>query len=185
MFDRKSIQFSQGVVFRDGDEPVSVRSAEIAAGGPNLETREVDLTASVGADVVRYDWERGRYFIERLRMTPDAWDLSRVEKRVCPSLHNHNRWSGQIGIVSSVNIAPGKMSARVQFAKDAGDFIENVWQLVRQKMLNGVSVGYTIQEYVFHPPETPDALPVYEAVAMTLQEISFAPVPADADCFQL
>jgi phage head maturation protease len=180
---KPEMYFSPGanMFWRDGDsEPVLTRSFSFDPASLNEDTREIDVIASTGALVRRYDWDRRVWFDEELRMTPDAHDFTRIENGVCPALFNHDRWSGQIGIVRSGEMKGGQMRQRIQVARDVNDFIEEKWKLIQQGMLNAVSIGYRVTEYALHRAAKEGEVDRYEAVKWSTLEASLVLIPADA-----
>lgn len=173
---------------RDGGYGILTREAEISPGSLNAETRELDVIASVGAPVRRYDWERGVYFMEELEMTPQAVDLTRVTNRVCPLVYGHN-WHGsgsqQLGLVETAEIKSGQLIERVRFGVDVNPFIEEKWKLVEQRLLNGLSVGYRVYEYKLIRAKDEYSLDRYIATKWEQIELSFLLVPADVEAVRI
>lgn len=156
--------------------PLDLRAA---VGDVNDATRTVDLTFSTGADVIRYDWDTGRRFIERLSMDPKHVRLDRLNGGA-PLLNAHSAYSlsDQIGIVEPNSARlDGKVGvATVRFSKRAD--VEPFYQDVRDKILRNVSVGYRVHR--FEETAGKGEMPVRLATDWEPFEISMVPMGADA-----
>lgn len=155
--------------------PLDLRAA---IGAVNEDARTVDLTFSTGADVIRYDWDTGRRYIERLSMDAKSVRLDRLNGGA-PLLDSHSAYSlaNQIGIVEPGSaVLDGKAGrALVRFSKRAD--VEPYYQDVRDKIIRNVSVGYKV--YRFEESQAKSEMPVRLATDWEPFEISMVPMGAD------
>ena len=142
----------------------------------NEEKRTVELIFSTGADYRRYDWQRDRYFIERLKVDKESVDLSRLEKGA-PLLANHSHYSLEdvIGVVERAWIDNGIGKAVVRFSER--ESVAPILADVKAGILRSISVGYTIETVTIE--ERQNDLPIYTATRWTPQEISLVTISAD------
>lgn len=142
----------------------------------NEEKRTVELTWSTGADYKRYDWNRDRYFIERLKVDKESVDLSRLESGA-PLLANHSRHSLEdvIGVVERAWIDKGIGKAVVRFSER--ESVAPILADVKAGILRSISVGYSVETVTIE--ERQNDLPIYTATRWTPQEISLVTIPAD------
>lgn len=152
--------------------------ADGEAGSETSTERVVSFTASVGADVIRYDWRRERKYIERLSLEPAHVDVSRAGMGVMPLLWDHSRWQ-HIGRVTGLEVSASAITGNGKVAQNAGDAVERCWSLIDQDMLNGVSIGYDVEEYTHIPAEARDGMDVYLATKWQILEVSAVTIPAD------
>lgn len=156
--------------------PLDLRAA---VGDVHEDTRTVDLIFSTGADVVRFDWDTGRRYIERLSMDPKAIRLDRLNAGA-PLLNAHSAYSlaDQIGIVepNSATLSGKDARATVRFSKRAD--VEPFYQDVRDKIIRNVSVGYRVHR--FEETQNKTEMPVRLATDWEPYEISMVPMGADA-----
>ncbi len=147
-------------------------------GDINDDTRTVALTWTTGADVVRFDWETGRRFIERLSLDPKHVRMGRLTAGA-PLLDSHSAYSiaHQIGVVERASLESKKGLADVRFSKRAD--VEPFYQDVRDKIIRNVSVGYRVHTFE-ELKENKQGLPVRLAVDWEPYEISMVPMGADA-----
>ena len=99
---------------------------------------------STGADVVRNDFE-GAY-IERLDLSPDAVDLSRL--RGAPVLDNHDRFGGVsaiLGVVETAAVDGKRGVATVRFG--VRPEIAGIVADVGSGVIRQVSAGYTVEAW--------------------------------------
>lgn len=155
--------------------PLDLR-AEV--GAINEDARTVSLTWSTGADVLRYDWETGRRFWERLSLEPKHVRLGRLNGGA-PLLNSHSAYTlaHQIGVVERASLEHGKGVGDVRFSKRAD--VEPFYQDVRDKIIRSVSVGYRVTKFK-ELDETRDGIPVRLAVDWEPFEVSLVPMGADA-----
>lgn len=144
----------------------------------NAETRTVDVVFTTGADVRRFDWWTERYWTERLIVTPEAVDLSRLNAGA-PVLNTHGSWDlgDVIGVVERAWIEGGQGHATIRFSdrEDVAPIVRDV----QAGILRNISAGYWVQEWRITQP-TDGGTEIREAVRWLPGEISLVPVPADA-----
>jgi hypothetical protein len=149
-------------------------------GAVNNDARTVDLTfATPKADVLRYDWETGKRFYERLSLDPKHVRMERLSSGTAPLLDTHSAWSlaSQIGVVQSATVNGKRGEATVRFSKRAE--VEPFYQDVLDKIIRNNSVGYR----VFRFEDTGEARNGYAVMLATdwePYEISMVPMGADA-----
>ena len=143
----------------------------------DAESRTVDVVFTTGADTKRGGVFEPPY-IERLRVSPDAVDLTRLNNGA-PLLDSHEQRGvrNMLGSVERAWIENGQGQATVRFSKRAE--VEPVWQDVVDGVLRGVSVGYSRDE-VTQTDEEVNGLPVREVTRWTPAELSFVSAPADS-----
>lgn len=144
------------------------------------EKRTVELVFSTGADVVRYDWETGSRFLERLSLDPKHIRLDRLNHGA-PLLNTHSAYAlaDQIGIVEEGTAVLGKGEARatVRFSKRLD--VEPIFRDVQDGIIRNVSVGYRVHRFEQQNKEQ-NELPVRLATDWEPYEISMVPMGADA-----
>lgn len=155
--------------------PLDLR-AEV--GAIDDDARIVSLTWSTGADVLRFDWETGRRFYERLSLDPRHVKMQRLNAGA-PLLNSHSAFTlaNQIGVVERAVLENGKGLADVRFSKRAD--VEPFYQDVRDKVIRNVSVGYRVHKFK-ETDEQRDGIPVRLATAWEPFEVSMVPMGADA-----
>lgn len=116
--------------------------------------------------------ERGPYFREQLLHTPEAVTIA---ARTLLLNHDENQI---IGRALDIAIGAHESTATVEFAPTAAG--REAEQLVRGGYLEGVSIGYSIEQYEIR--EDQDGVVTVIATAWTLREISLTPIPADLAC---
>ncbi len=145
----------------------------------NDDTRTVNLVFTTGADVIRYDWDTGERYIERLSMDPKAVRLDRLNSGA-PLLDTHSAWS-LANVIGAVEDGSAKLNgktgaAAVRFSKRAD--VEPFYQDVKDKIIRNVSVGYRV--YRFEEDNSADnKMPVRLATDWEPFEISMVPMGAD------
>jgi hypothetical protein len=150
-----------------------------ALGSVNEELRTVDLTFSTGAGVIRFDWDTGTRYLEKLSLDPKHVRMDRLNSGA-PLLDTHSAWSlaNQIGVVEdgSASVDGKRGRATVRFSKRAD--VEPFYQDVRDRIIRNVSNGYVVYRYE-ETPAKGNSLPVRLAVDWEPYEISMVPMPAD------
>lgn len=149
-------------------------------GAVDVDKRTVDLTfATPKADVLRYDWETGKRFYERLSLDPQHVRMDRLASGTAPLLDTHSAWSlaSQIGVVETATVNSKRGEATVRFSKRAE--VEPFYQDVLDKIIRNNSVGYR----VFRFEDTGEARNGYVVMLATdwePYEISMVPMGSDA-----
>lgn len=146
----------------------------------NEDKRTVDLTfATAKADVLRYDWEKGTRFYERLSLDPKHVRMQRLESGTAPLLDSHSAYSigHVIGVVESAALEAKRGVSTVRFSKRAE--VEPFYQDVRDKIIRNVSLGYRVNKFQ-ELSESRDGIPVRLAVDWEPYEVSMVPMGADA-----
>lgn len=162
--------------------PMHTRSAALPAGGYDPETREFDLVASTGADVVRVDWATGRRYVERLDVA--GADLTRLDggASILDS-HSARRLADVVGAIvpGSARVEGGAIVARGRLS--SADDVAPIRQRMADGTLRSVSIGYA-----FAPEDVEIAAPNKDSRVMetrtirrwSVYEVSIVGVPADA-----
>jgi HK97 family phage prohead protease len=156
---------------------VQHRFADIAAPSSYDEaTRSVEAILSTGASV-----RRGS-FIERLEISKKSVDLSRFA--VAGSLplldsHSNGSISSVLGKVVDIRIVGSELRGRLAFA-DTKDG-RRAEELVKQRIITSVSIGYLILSYRLEESiDDYEDLPTYVVERFQVAEVSLVGVPADA-----
>lgn len=151
-----------------------------ALGGVNAEARTVELTFSTGAGVLRYDYETGTRYIEKLSLDPKHVRLDRMNAGA-PLLNTHSAYTlaDQLGVVEdrSASVDGKRGRATVRFSKRAD--VEPYYQDVLDRIIRNVSTGYAVYRYEEAPAKNAGGLPVRLAVDWEPYEVSMVPMPAD------
>ncbi len=148
------------------------RRATLAPATTDPEARTVEVVWSTGAPVRRRDMA-GQY-VERLSLSPEAVDLSRLEGASVLDAHRQTAVRDVLGSVRSAAVDGKRGTALIQFS--ARPEVEPLWQDVLAGILRHVSVGYSVEEW----SETAEnGARVLTAVRWTPHEISLVPTPAD------
>jgi len=149
-------------------------------GAVNNAARTVELTfATPKADVLRYDWETGKRFYERLSLDPKHVNMERLASGTAPLLDTHSAYSlaNQIGVVEFAKLAKNQGDAGVRFSKRAD--VEPFYQDVVDKIIRNNSVGYRVFRFE-DSGEVKRGYPVLLATEWEPFEISMVPMGADA-----
>lgn len=149
----------------------------------DADARTVEVVWTTGAAVRRcrwVGWDTPVPFMEELLVTADAIDLTRL-KNGAPLLDSHATYSTeeQRGVVEDAWIAGGEGLALTRFPeKGTDDKADRLFELVRQKIIRNVSVGYSIDQVrVIEGTGAQIERRVVEK--WTPYELSFVTVPAD------
>lgn len=137
------------------------------------DSRTVTVSWGTGAPVLR---QRGAFtFLEELDMSEGAVDLS-VLRSNAKLLDSHRADSvlNVLGTVEEAWIQSGEGFARVRFSKR--NDVEPIWQDVKDGVLTGVSIGYTVAEW---KERNENGMLVKRAVRWAPVELSLVAVPAD------
>ena len=157
--------------------PLQLRYAPVS--NVDAKARTIDVVWTTGAQVRRYDWRFDREYLEELSLEPGAIIMDRLNSGKAPFLDAHARWElrNVLGVVEGTRIESGEHLARVRFSKRAE--VEPIFQDVQDKILQNVSVGYSIQRMEMIPPAKEGDDWVYRATSWTPQELSLVPIGAD------
>ncbi|QAY95103.1 hypothetical protein CWB41_04645 [Methylovirgula ligni] len=153
--------------------PAKIRSASYDA-----DANTIDITWSVGADVLREDYEGP--FIERLLMGEGNVRLDRLNSGA-PFLgvHKSDSLDDVIGVVvaGSARIEDGKGLATIKLSSAAGD--SDTISKIREGVIKNISVGYLIHSSTRIEGENgePDVVEISDWEPL---EVSAVPIPADA-----
>ena len=148
------------------------RRATLAPATADTDARTVEVIWSTGASVRR--WDMAGPYIERLSLTPEAVDLSRLESASVLDAHRQTAVRDVLGSVRSAAVDGRRGTAVIQFS--ARPEVEPVWQDVLAGILRHVSVGYSVEDWA---ETTENGARVLTAVRWTPHEISLVPTPAD------
>lgn len=157
--------------------PLDLRAAVSTV---DSEKRTATLTWSTGADVIRYDWETGRRYIERLSLDSRHVRMGRLASGSAPLLDSHSAYSvaHQIGVVERASLANSEGTADVRFS-DRAEVDEGVWRDVKNGIVKNTSVGYRVYRFE-ELADRVDDLPVRLATDWEPYEVSMVPMGADA-----
>jgi HK97 family phage prohead protease len=107
-----------------------------------------------------------------------SWDLRRYLQNPVV-LYGHNSRALPVGKASNVRVSDGALRATITFATEAANpEAERVWQLVREGILNAVSVGFVPGSV---RSETRNGVAVTVLDNNELHEISVVPIPANSE----
>ena len=143
----------------------------------NAEQRTVDVIFSTGADVPRQDYWTGQRWVERLEVSADAVDLSRLSAGA-PVLNTHSSWSlgDVVGVVERAWVEGGKGYASLRFSErpEVADIVRDV----AAGILRNISVGYSVEKWDVTEAGRGGA-ELRIAKRWTPMEVSLVPIPAD------
>lgn len=141
------------------------------------EARTVELVASTGARVRRYNWRDGEYD-EELSLDKKHVRMGRLKNRA-PLLDTHWKWETRsvLGVVEEARLEGGEIVVRVRFSQ-ATEEARIAWEQVREGVLTKVSIGYRVFKFVDAQGED-DPVRVLRAVDWEPFEVSLVPVGAD------
>lgn len=148
------------------------RRADLAPASADRDARTVEVIWSTGAPVRRRDMA-GPY-VERLSLTPEAVDLSRLQGASVLDAHRQSAVRDVLGSVQSASVDGQRGTALIRFSSRPE--VEPLWQDVLSGILRHVSVGYSVEEWA---ETTENGARVLTAVRWTPHEISLVPTPAD------
>ena len=124
------------------DLPMQTRAASV--GTINDENRTCNLVWTTGGKVRRYDYMRGRFYVEELPVSSECVRMERLTSGRAPFLNSHCRYdlSDQLGVVESASIENGQGIATARFSKR--EEVNAIWQDVKEGIIRNISVGYAI-----------------------------------------
>lgn len=111
---------------------------------PDMEAREVTFTAASGEPYRRFDEELETFYYERLVLTEDAVDLSRLNGGASV-LRGHDS-DHVLGTVVKAWIEDGKLAVRARFRK-ADPESDEVFRDIVDGTLKNVSIGYQVEAW--------------------------------------
>lgn len=165
----------EGITIRTGEEPPPrderLVSRSLSLKSIDREARTCDFVASTDAvdsydEIVEQDWN-----LERFKANPIV-------------LYGHNSWSKMpIGQCTACDVVMRdgrpQLECTIKFAsKEANPEAEMVWQLVQERVLRAVSVGFRPGDYRLEKRNGQD---VYVLSQNELHEISVVPIPANPE----
>ncbi len=120
---------------------VSTRLLDLRPTSYNAEYRTVDAVLSKGSPVTRI------YGTEALKITSDAIDLARVHGIGVPLLDSHQQIgiSNALGLVRAAWVEGGALLGTLQFNQTREG--KKAEEMVARKEINGVSIGYRVQDW--------------------------------------
>src|SRR5690606_13681954 len=119
------------------------RRATLAPATADPEARTVEVVWSTGAPVRRRDMA-GQY-IERLSLTPEAVDMSRLQGASVLDAHRQSAVRDVLGSVQSATVDGQRGTGLIRFSSRPE--VEPVWQDVLAGILRHVSVGYSVEDW--------------------------------------
>ncbi|MFO6342374.1 hypothetical protein ACLBVT_34310, partial [Pseudomonas aeruginosa] len=142
------------------------RSLAVDIGTLDTEQRTVEVAVSSEYPVRRW------FGMEVLDHSPDSIDLTRLHAGA-PLLDQHWR---QIGVVEKAWLdGDRKLRALVRFSR--GQYAEEIWQDVADRIRRNISCGYLVHEMVLERSE--NGLDHYRVTRWEPYEVSSVSVPAD------
>lgn len=163
---------------RPSDPGFARRLAVLEPATWSATARTIDVVWTTGSDVARRDFWTGESWTESLEISADAVDLGRLNAGA-PVLNTHSAYSlsDQIGVVERAWLENGqgmatlRLSEREDVAPIAADIAAGI--------IRNISVGYSVQEW--RESREPGQPVRRTAVRWQPMEISFVPIPADAN----
>jgi hypothetical protein len=154
------------------------RKLDIIPESIDLDNRTIEVVWTTGIRCPQFGSDIG-YFTEELEVSKTAINMERLASGYAPLLNMHEGWSlnSILGVVANAWIDEAKKEGRavVRFAKDDPD-IDRIWNLVAQRIICNISVGYEVQEYYKYEE---NGKIIYRAVKWTPLELSVVTIPAD------
>ena len=147
--------------------PITLRADEME----ETEDRIIPVVFSAGAEYRQW-WGR-----EKLTVSKRAVKMERLNKKIAPVLHNHNR-DQTIGIVEAARIEGEQAIADLRFSRNG--FAEEVYRDMLDGIRRQISCGYRIMKYEIDESNERD--PLYTITEWEPYEISVVAYAADPDC---
>jgi phage head maturation protease len=161
------------------------RFADVAPSSYDAKSRTVNCVISMGSPVVRF------YGTEKLRISPDAVDLSRMQSSGIPLLDSHNQHSieNSLGRFTKTWFTRNALMGQITFNDtERGRLAEG---MVARREIAGISAGYTVREWEITDAKgnvlDPEVQRInfeddltFEATRWSLLEGSLVTVPADS-----
>lgn len=154
----------------------SIQSPSVENGKPPVAV----IKASTGADVERADWLTGETYIERLAISDAAVDLAYLASGQAHLLDSHDLSSTDavLGTVSRAWLSGGSLYVEVTGPLPGTSARrDEVWNLMRQRQLPNVSVGYSVSEW---SEKREGGRIVRTATRWTPREVSLVAIGADS-----
>lgn len=165
--------------------PIETRLLDLSPTSYNKELRSVDAVLSKGSPVAR------AYGTEVLKISRDAIDLSRVFGAGIPVLDSHQQvgLSNALGVVRAAWIEHAALLGTLQFNQTPEG--KNAEGMVARKEVNGISIGYRVDDWTISDGEGHAVNPVidhlrwddndltFTASKWSLLECSLCNIPAD------
>jgi hypothetical protein len=145
---RKAPETRREPIMRDGRELTARNDIRFLPQTYNEATREIDVSLGTGADVERYDWDRGKWFIERLSMDPSAIRLERMNSGA-PFLEDHRQYdinaTRGVWVQGTVKTDGRELAGRVKLSRSnrASDTVTDILDGI----LSSTSVGYMVHAW--------------------------------------
>lgn len=134
--------------------------------------RTVELIASTGADVPRFDME-GQY-LERLVVSPTSIDFSRLDGMPLLDSHRQDGLDRVLGVVIGHRLEGGKLYVTVRVSERH----TGIWSDLKAGIIRNVSIGYEQLSFV-DDVDTETGQRVRKITKWRLLEVSLVPVGAD------
>ena len=154
------------------------RSFDIKPNSINESERTAEVIFATEKPVLR-TYIGGSYW-EKMLVSPETMDLTRFKSGNAPILNNHksNSLEDQIGVIVDTKIENKQAIATLKFSNR--ESVNEIWEDVKNGILKGISVGYSIDEYT---EEEGDEYPILIGKKWTPHEVSLVCVPADENCY--
>ena len=154
------------------------RSIEVKPKTIDEENRTVQVVFATEQPVFRNSFS-GSYW-EKMLVNSDSINLTRLKSGQAPILNNHRAETleDQIGVILDALVKDKQGVATLKFSKRKS--VNDIWDDVKNGIIKGISVGYSIDEYEEHEQENDH--PILVGKKWTPHEISLVCVPADPFC---
>ena len=156
------------------------RRADVGTIDADKRTVELVFSTAQDGDVLRYDWDTGKRYWERLSLDPAHVRLNRLNHGA-PLLNTHSAYAlaDIIGVVEddSAKLLKSEARATVRFSKRPD--VEPYYRDVIDKIIRNVSVGYRVHAFA-EQSKPKDGFPVRLATDWEPYEISMVPMGADS-----
>ncbi|MFP4560990.1 MAG: prohead protease/major capsid protein fusion protein [Thiohalorhabdus sp.] len=158
-------------------QPLAFRG-EFSPESANNDERTVDVVWSTGARVLRRRLFEEPFY-EELSMEPDAVRMGRLENGA-PVIDSHMAFGvrDMLGVTENARLSNGEGLATLRISQR--EELEGLWQDIRDGIVNAVSIGYRVYQYV-ESGRTEEGTLIMRAVDWEPFEISLVPVGADPD----
>jgi len=140
--------------------------------GVDLENKKVPVILSDETEVVRYNWQDGKYYLTLLHGDENV-NLDR--KDILSLFINHNTYELPIGKFEDVRLEDGKLKAMAVFDSDDDESMK-IFKKLSKGFLQSFSVGIDIITKVLSKEE--DGVKYYDVTKWALNEASVVGIPA-------